>query len=214
MLKPIRWNTFIRDFVVIQIGYMLFGISLALIVQANLGAGPWLVFEVALANLSGLSIGAIAVIVGFAVLFIVIALRESIGWGMVGNILCIGPWLDLFIWLIPSVKNNFALQLAMVLLSIFTQGVATAIYIGVDAGAGPRDSLMLAIKRTTSLSLRVARGAVEVTVFVIGWLLGGPVGIGTVIFAVLIGPAVQWAFKVFNVHPHGPQAEIPLAVED
>ena len=213
MFKPIRWNTFVRDFLVIQLGYALFGFSLALIIQANLGAGPWVVFEVAMSGLLGLSVGAITVIVGFAVFFIVLALREQIGWGMLGNILFIGPWLDFFRWVIPAAQDSFFLQLAMVLLSIFTQGIATAVYIGVDAGAGPRDSLMLAIHRVTGASLRLARGAVEITVFLIGWLLGGPAGIGTLVFAFLIGPSVQWAFKVFNVHPHGPE-NMPLASED
>ncbi len=202
MLKPIRWNTFIRDFLVIQIGFALFGLSIALIIEANLGTGPWSVFEVAMANLTKWSVGTITVLVGFAVLVIVIALREQIGWGMLGNILSIGPWLDLFLWMIPSIKNNLPIQLLMVIGSVLIQGVASAIYIGVDAGAGPRDSLMLAIHRTTKLSLRAARGIVELTVFAIGWLLGGPAGWGTLIFAVLIGPAVQWAFKIFNVKPH------------
>jgi uncharacterized membrane protein YczE len=83
--------------------------------------------------------------------------------------------------------------------------MATAIYIGVDAGAGPRDSLMLAIHRVTGFSIRAARGSIEVIVVLIGWLLGGPAGIGTVAFALLIGPAVQWAFKLFHVQPHKPQ---------
>lgn len=202
MLKPIRWNTFIRDFFVIQIGFALFGLSIALIIEANLGTGPWSVFEVAMSNLTTWSVGTITVLVGFAVLVIVIALREQIGWGMLGNILSIGPWLDLFLWMIPSIKNNLPIQLLMVIGSVLIQGIASAIYIGVDAGAGPRDSLMLAIHRTTKLSLRAARGIVELTVFAIGWLLGGPAGWGTLIFAMLIGPAVQWAFKIFNVKPH------------
>jgi uncharacterized membrane protein YczE len=202
MLKPIRWNTFIRDFLVIQVGFALFGLSIALIIEASLGTGPWSVFEVALANLTKWSVGTITVLVGFAVLVIVVALREQIGWGMLGNILSIGPWLDLFLWLIPTVKNNVPIQLLMVLAGVFAQGIASAIYIGVDAGAGPRDSLMLAIHRTTKLSLRTARGIVELTVFAIGWLLGGPAGWGTLIFALLIGPSVQWAFKIFNVKPH------------
>ena len=90
----------------------------------------------------------------------------------------------------------------MLLAAILLMGIATAIYIGVDAGAGPRDSLMLAVKRTSGWSLRRARGSIEVTLVLLGWLLGGPAGIGTVVFAVLIGPAVQWSFKLFNVVPH------------
>jgi uncharacterized membrane protein YczE len=202
MLKPIRWNTFIRDFFVIQIGFALYGLSIALTIQANLGTGTWSVFEVALANISGLTIGTITILVAFAVLVLVLFFKEKVGWGTLGNILSIGLWLDLFLWLIPSVKENFFLQLMMLLAGILIMGIASAIYIGVDAGAGPRDSLMLAIHRTTKLSLRMARGSVEIIVFTIGWLLGGPAGIGTLIFAILIGPAVQWAFKIFKVKPH------------
>jgi uncharacterized membrane protein YczE len=75
----------------------------------------------------------------------------------------------------------------------------------VDAGAGPRDSMMLAIHRTTGVSVRLARGILEVIVVLIGWVLGGPLGFGTVVFALLIGPSVQWAFKLFNVKPHQPE---------
>lgn len=207
MLKPIRWNTFMRDLLVIQIGFALFGLSIALTIESNLGTGTWSVFEVALATLSGLSVGTITVIVGFSVLIIALALREQVGWGTLGNILSIGPWLDLFLWLIPSIKDHYLLQTVMLLGGVLTQGIASAVYIGVNAGAGPRDSLMLAIHRTTKLSLRAARGAVELTVLVIGWLLGGPVGIGTLVFALLIGPAVQWAFKIFNVRPHEEEKE-------
>lgn len=202
MLKPIRWNTFIRDFFVIQIGFALYGLSIALSLQANLGTNTWSVFEKALSDITNLSVGTMSVIVAFCVLVIVLLLREQVGWGTLGNILSIGPWLDLFLYIIPPLKDNFLLQLLMLLAAVFIQGIASAVYIGVNAGAGPRDSLMLAIHRTTKLSLRMARGAVEIIVFTIGWLLGGPAGWGTLIFAVLIGPAVQWAFKLFNVKPH------------
>ena len=102
----------------------------------------------------------------------------------------------------------------MVLLGILIQGIATAVYIGVDAGAGPRDSLMLALHRTTGVSIRLARGAIEFIVVLIGWLLGGPLGFGTVIFALLIGPSVQWAFKLFHVHPHTPElTEVEAAAD-
>ena len=205
MLKPIRWNTFIRDFFVIQIGFLLYGLGITLIVRANLGTGTWLVLEVALANIFGIKIGTMTVYMGFIVLIIGLALREQVGWGTLGNILSIGPWLNLFLDLISPPKDNLALQIGIFLLGVFIQGVATAVYIGVDAGAGPRDSLMLAIHRTTGVSIRVARGAIEIVVVLIGWLLGGPLGVGTVIFALLIGPSVQWAFKLFNVHPHKPE---------
>ena len=205
MLKPIRWNTFIRDSIVIQIGFLLYGLAITLIVRANLGTGTWLVLEVALANILGIKIGTMTVYMGFLVLIIALTLREQVGWGTLGNILSIGPWLNLFLDWISTPKDNLALQITMFLLGVLIQGVATAVYIGVDAGAGPRDSLMLAIQRTTGVSLRAARGAIEIIVVLIGWLLGGPLGLGTVIFALLIGPSVQWAFKLFKVQTHKPE---------
>jgi uncharacterized membrane protein YczE len=204
MLKPIRWNTFIRDFFVIQIGFALYGLSIALSLQANLGTNTWSVFEKALSDITGLTVGTMTVIVAFFVLVFVLLLKEKVGWGTLGNILSIGPWLDLFLYIIPPLKD----KLLMLLAAVLVQGIASAVYIGVNAGAGPRDSLMLAIHRTTKLSLRMARGVVELIVFTIGWLLGGPAGIGTLIFAVLIGPTVQWAFKLFNVKPHGDETKI------
>jgi uncharacterized membrane protein YczE len=205
MLKPIRWNTFIRDFLVIQLGFLLYGLALTLVIRANLGTGTWLVLEVALANILGIKIGTMTVYMGFLVLIIALALREQVGWGTLGNILSIGPWLNLCLEWIPASKDNLALQIGMFLLGVLIQGIATAVYIGVDAGAGPRDSLMLSIHRTTGVSIRVARAAIEIIVVLIGWLLGGPLGLGTVVFALLIGPSVQWAFKLFNVHPHKPE---------
>jgi uncharacterized membrane protein YczE len=205
MLKPVRWNTFIRDFLVIQIGFLLYGLALALIIRADLGTGTWLVLEVALANILGIRIGTMTVYMGFAVLIIALALREQVGWGTLGNILSIGPWLNLCLDLIPVFKDNLAWQISIFLLGVLIQGIATAVYIGVDAGAGPRDSLMLAIHRTTGVSIRLARGAIEVIVVLIGWLLGGPLGWGTIVFALLIGPSVQWAFKLFKVRPHQPE---------
>ncbi|MFT3892012.1 MAG: hypothetical protein QM730_10290 [Anaerolineales bacterium] len=98
--------------------------------------------------------------------------------------------------------------------AIFLMGIATAIYIGVDAGAGPRDSLMLAFHRTTGISIRLGRAVIEITVVAVGYFLGGPLGVGTVIFALLIGPAVQWSFRVFQVKPHKSETEIVEAATD
>jgi len=204
MFKPVHWKTFWRDFLVIQIGFALFGLSIATLIRANLGTGPWAMLEVAISQLTGLTPGTMSVIVGFVVLIGALALRERIGWGTIGNILFIGPWEDLALWLIPPVTDNLPLQAIMLLAAILMMGMATAIYIGVNAGAGPRDSLMLAVKRVSGWSLRIARGSIEVIVVLTGWLLGGPAGIGTVIFAILIGPAVQWGFKLFKVEPHKP----------
>lgn len=211
MFKPVRWKTFPLDFLRIQAGFMAYALSIALMIRANLGTNAWPVLEVALARRLHITIGTMSVLMGFAVLSGALLMREKIGWGTLGNILSIGPWEDLWLSIIPSVNHALLLQAAMLLFGIFLMGLASAIYIGVDAGAGPRDSLMLALHRTTGVKIRVARTIIEVTVVTIGWFLGGPAGIGTLVFAILIGPFVQWGFKVFKVQPHKPAEPQVLA---
>lgn len=212
MLRPIRWNTFAKDLFVIQIGFLLYGLALALLIRADLGTSTWLVLEIALADILGISIGTMTVVMGFVVLGLALFARERVGWGTLANILSIGPWLNLWLDWISTPENNLLLQIGMFLLGVLVQGIATAVYIGVDAGAGPRDSLMLAVHRVTGFSVRVARGSIEVLVVTVGWLLGGPAGWGTLAFALLIGPSVQWAFKMFKVQPHKPEDVVIPAV--
>ncbi len=214
MLKPVLWKTFPRDFIVIQFGFALFGFSIAMMIRSNLGTTPWAVLEVALSQLTNIRPGRMSIIVGFVVLLGALAMREKIGWGTLANILFIGLWEDMFLSYIPPIHDELILQSAMLFAAILIMGFASALYIGVDAGAGPRDSLMLALHRTTKLSIRVARAIIEVTVVLVGWWLGGPLGFGTVIFAVLIGPAVQWAFKLLKVQTHKPETEIVEAATD
>jgi uncharacterized membrane protein YczE len=211
LLKPIHWKSFPRDLLKIQVGFALFGVAIALMIRANLGTGAWAVLEVALSRIFRLTPGTITVLMGFLVLSGALILREPIGWGTLANILSIGPWEDLALSQIPSVKDNLPLQIIMLLTAIGIMGLASAIYIGVEAGAGPRDSLMLAIKRKTGVSIRLARGAIELTVVFLGWLLGGPAWVGTLVYALLVGPSVQLGFKLFKVEPH---REVDSEVED
>jgi uncharacterized membrane protein YczE len=214
MFKPIRWNTFIYDFIRIQTGFFIFGIAIALMIRGNIGTSAWAVLEVALAKILHFTPGTMTVIMGFLVLSGALIMREKLGWGTLANILSIGPWEDFWLSIIPSVNGNLPLQSGMLFFAIFLMGLASAIYIGVDAGAGPRDSMMLAIKRTTGISIRAARAIIEVTVVAIGWVLGGPAGIGTLIYALLVGPSVQWGFKIFHVQPHKPiEPEMEAGVE-
>ena len=214
MFKPVIWKTFPRDFIVIQLGFAIFGLSIALMIRSNVGTTPWAVLEVALSQLTNIRPGRISIMVGLVVLLGSLTLREKIGWGTLANIAFIGLWEDMFLSYIPSIEDRLLLQSVMLFGAIFMMGFASAIYIGVDAGAGPRDSLMLAFHRTTGLSIRLGRAIIEVTVVAIGWFLGGPLGVGTVIFAVLIGPAVQWAFKLLKVQAHKPETEIVEAATD
>ena len=213
MIKPVRWNTFIPDFIRIQIGFVLFGLAITLMIRGGIGTSAWVVLEAALAERLGITVGTMTVIMGFLVLGSAVAMREKMGWGTLANILSIGPWVDMWNSFMPSVTDNLPLQVAMLLSAVFLMGLGSAIYIGVDAGAGPRDSLMLAIKRTTGVSIRVSRAIIEVTVVTLGWLLGGPAGIGTLVYALLIGPSVQWGFKIFNVQPHKEEEVVLAGVE-
>lgn len=213
MIKPVRWNTFVRDFIRIQSGFILFGLAITLMIRGNIGTSAWVVLEAALAERFGVTVGTMTVIMGFLVLTSAVAMREKLGWGTLANILSIGPWVDVWNSFMPTVTDNLPLQVGMLLLAVFLMGLGSAIYIGVDAGAGPRDSLMLAIKRTTGISIRAARAMIEVTVVTVGWLLGGPAGIGTLVFALLIGPSVQWGFKIFKVQPHKEEDVVQAGIE-
>jgi len=202
MLKPIVWKTFPRDFMITQLGFIFYGASIALMIQAELGTGPWAVLSVAMADLFGTSPGIMIVVTGVFILAIAMAMKEKVGWGTLGNILFVGPWVDFFLLFIPSYKGNLYLQIPIMLLAILLTGLATAIYISVEAGAGPRDSLMLAASRVSGQSVRLSRTIIEIIVVILGWQLGGPVGYGTLAFAVLIGPSVQLFFKLLNVQPN------------
>jgi uncharacterized membrane protein YczE len=207
MLKPIHWKTFPRDFLITQLGFAIYGAAIALIIQAELGTGPWAVLAVALADLTGLTPGTMVVLTGFIVLLGAVGLKEKVGWGTLANILFIGPWLDLFLKFIPSLAGKLFLQSLGLLVAILLTGIATAIYISVNAGAGPRDSLMLAVSRVSGMTVRLSRIILDISVTMLGWVLGGPVGIGTLLFALLIGPAIQGSFRVFNVKTHQPVEE-------
>jgi uncharacterized membrane protein YczE len=207
MFKKIHWKTFPQDFLVAQAGFILFGLAIALIIQANLGTGAWGVLVVALADYLGTSPGLMVILTGFIALGLALLLGEEVGWGTVANMLFIGPWLDFFMLFIPVVNDNLPLQVAMLLGSIAIVGLASPIYIGVNAGAGPRDSLMLAVSRICGWSVRRARVSIELVILSIGWLLGGPVGVGTLVFAILVGPSVQLGFKLLRVQPHHPGSE-------
>jgi uncharacterized membrane protein YczE len=200
MLKPYEWRRFPKDFMVIQIGFALFGLAIAIFIRANLGTSPWAVFEVALINYLPITPGQATILVGAVVLLLALAMRQQIGWGTIANIICIGLWQDLFLQWLPAVRDNWILQVPYLLTGVTMMGAATAIYIGVNAGAGPRDSVMLGLSRNARLSVRVARTMIEVVVVVAGWLLGGPLGVGTLIYALTIGPAVQAFFRLFRVN--------------
>jgi len=146
-----------------------------------------------------ITLGEASIGVAFLVVVIDIILKEPLGWGTLANVVFIGVWVDVLRPYVPPVPHLILIQIAYLLLGTLIMGFATAVYVGVDAGAGPRDTLMLAMSRLGKTSLRVARTAIEVTVVALGWVIGGPAWLGTLIAAIAIGPAVQLGFKVLKV---------------
>jgi uncharacterized membrane protein YczE len=198
------WKRFAYDFFIIQIGFLLFGMSIDIMVQADLGLDPWDVLHMALTHHLPITLGEASIGVAFIVVIVDVVLGEPLGWGTIMNMIFIGVWVDALRPFVPTVPSVFWAQVAYLLLGTLVMGFGTAIYVGVDAGAGPRDSLMLALSRIGKTNLRWSRTLLESATVVIGWLLGGPLWVGTILFAVTIGPAVQLAFRVLKVKSSRP----------
>ncbi|MFZ6029267.1 MAG: YczE/YyaS/YitT family protein [Chloroflexota bacterium] len=189
-----------RKMLRIQIGFMLYGLSINLVVKANFGTSAWVVLEGALAKLFSISLGLSVILISILVLLVSYLLRQDFGWGTFLNMIFIGVWVDItreiaFVYISP----NIYFRIIFFILGVVFMGLATALYVGVDAGAGPRDSLMLGVSKKCRISVQKARTIIEITVVLIGFLLKGPLGIGTLIFALCIGPSVQFWFKQLHV---------------
>nr|WP_092881896.1 hypothetical protein [Actinopolymorpha cephalotaxi] len=171
-------------------GLALYGVSMALLIRGNLGLDPWDVFHQGLAVRMPLSFGTIVILVSLAVLLSWIPLRQWPGLGTVSNALLVGVAVDLALAVLPA-PDPMAARIAFMLGGVVLNAVATAAYLGARLGPGPRDGLMTGLVRRTGGSVRVVRTCIEVVVLAIGWLLGGTVGVGTVVYAVGIGPLVH-----------------------
>ncbi|MFC4010386.1 YitT family protein [Nonomuraea purpurea] len=170
-------------------GLALYGLGIALQVESGLGNGPWDVFHQGLAVRTGLSIGMVIIVVGALVMLLWIPLKQRPGIGTISNVVLVGLFADAAIFLLPT-PENLAFQALFVALGVVAIALATGLYIGAGMGAGPRDGIMTGLVRL-GLSVRLGRFLIEVTVLAAGWLLGGTVGVGTLVFALAIGPLTQ-----------------------
>jgi uncharacterized membrane protein YczE len=177
------------------VGLTAYGLSMALMVRAGLGLDPWDVFHQGLAGRTGTTIGIASAIVGVAVLLAWIPLRNRPGIGTVANVIVIAVTVDAGLALLPA-PDALPVRIAMMLGAVALNALATVLYIGAGMGPGPRDGLMTGLVARTGLSVRLVRTSIEATVLTVGWLLGGTVGIGTVVYAFGIGPLVQLVLRV------------------
>ncbi|MDL2080229.1 hypothetical protein QNN03_27675 [Streptomyces sp. GXMU-J15] len=179
-------------------GLALYGASSALLVEAGLGLEPWNVLHQGLAELTGLTIGVVSIIVGAAVLLLWIPLRQRPGLGTVSNVFVVGIAMDATLAAVPA-AHSLAVRIPLLVVGIVLNGVATGLYIAARFGPGPRDGLMTGLHRRTGRSIRLMRTGIEIAVVITGFLLGGTVGVGTVLYALAIGPLAQLFLRLFAV---------------
>ncbi|MCI3155405.1 hypothetical protein ELQ39_27395 [Streptomyces sp. GB4-14] len=179
-------------------GLALYGASSALLVRSGLGLEPWNVLHQGLSERTGLSMGVVLTAVGALVLLLWIPLRQRPGLGTVSNVLVIGVAMDATLAVVPD-AHGMAVRVALMASGIVLNGAATGLYIAARFGPGPRDGLMTGLNRRTGVSVRLVRTAIEITVVATGFVLGGTVGVGTLLYAVTIGPLAQLFLRVFAV---------------
>jgi uncharacterized membrane protein YczE len=197
ILAPVPTNRRWLRFVQLFSGLVLYGFSDGLLVRANLGLDPWDVFHQGLSRTFGLEIGTWSIIVGAFVLLLWIPLHQRPGVGTVCNIVIVGLVLNVTVNEIPAPKL-LVVRFAVLAVGVVLNGIATGAYIGAELGPGPRDGLTVAIA-ARGISLRLVRTSIEVSVLIAGWLLGGTVGIGTLAYALLIGPITHVTIPAFRL---------------
>jgi uncharacterized membrane protein YczE len=193
------WDRPVQRTVRLLAGLVLFGLALAVLVHADLGLDPWTVFHQGVSGHVGLSLGTVTVISSLFTLLLWFPLGVRPGLGTIANALIVGPVLDLGNAVIPDAPD-LAAQLAYVIVGILAIAVATGLYVGAGWGPGPRDGLMTGLA-ARGVPVAAARAGIEITVLIVGWFLGGTVGVATVLFATCIGPLVKPALHRFALRP-------------
>ena len=184
---------------------MVFGLSISLMLRAHIGLDPWSALHEGLSERTGLPFGRVTQLVGLLIIvFSFFVLHQRPGFGTALNMLLVGPWIDLFEaqrWLPNIPEGAWVLGVVTFTLGVVLTGLAIGLYITAQFGAGPRDDLVLGGALKLGQSIRLTRGIIEFTVLVAGFLLGGSVGVGTVLFALLIGPVMQFFLRLFRYEP-------------
>lgn len=198
--RPLSWRVFLLRLLQLNLGLLIYGLSVALMVNAGIGLGPWDVFHQGLSRLTPLTIGQAMILAGLAILvYSVIGPKVRIGIATVLNMVLIGVWCDVFLAL-PGFPHDMSYAVGVLVFALGTVlcGVATGLYITAGLGAGPRDGFVLGVAKVTGAKVRTVRTITELSVFALGWLMGGTVGLGTALFALTAGPLMQFFLRVFR----------------
>lgn len=197
-VEQLRAGRLPRRIVHLVIGLVLYGFTMALMVRSGLGLDPWDVFHQGLTRHVPLTFGQVVIVVGAVLLLLWIPLRQAPGLGTVLNVVIIGLAADAGLALVAT-PDELWMRIGLLLAGVFGNGLAGALYIGAHLGPGPRDGLWLGLVRRTGRSVRFWRTTIELTVLVVGFVLGGTVGVGTVLYALAIGPTVQFFLPLTQV---------------
>nr|WP_318382543.1 hypothetical protein [uncultured Enterobacter sp.] len=200
----------VRRLIQLYIGLICYGVSTAMFVRADLGADPWNVFHLGVGKLLSMNIGVVMIVTGALVLLLWIPLRQRPGLGTLSNVIVLGLAADATLALMPPLDSLLA-RSALLGAAIVVNALATGMYIGAGFGAGPRDGLMTGINKRTGWSVRRVRTAIEVTVLLLGWAMGGTFGVGTVLYALTIGPLIQLCLPWFRPRARTLNAPLPPA---
>jgi uncharacterized membrane protein YczE len=203
MFLPVRGQSLPKRLAQLLVGLVLFGVGIAMMLQSGLGLTPWDVLHQGLAEQFGLTVGIWSILVSFVVLLLWLPLRERYGLGTLLNAIIIGVVIDLAALVIPE-PSSIWLDVLLVTGGILLIGLASGMYIGANLGPGPRDGLMTAIARR-GVSIRVTRWFLEIVVLIAGILMGGTFGVGTVAYALLIGPLVQFFLPRWTIDTGRPE---------
>jgi len=180
-------------------GLFLYSLGIVTTINANIGYAPWDVFHVGLANTASITIGMASIATGVVIGIIALLLGEKLGLGTVLNMVLIGVFMDIIIsWQVIPKQESLLLGSLMMVGGLFIISLASYFYMGARFSAGPRDSLMVALTKKTGLSVGLCRGALEILAVITGWWLGGKVGVGTILSAMIIGLCVQTTFKLLK----------------
>ena len=199
--KPLNIKPKITTFFFLCFGLTLFGLGEGLLIVSTAGASPWSVLAQGIYLNVGFSVGVITILISAGVLILWIPLNQKLGIGTILNAIIIGLMIDVCIKFVPT-PENYISQLSLALIAVLTVGLGGGIYLVANLGSGPRDGLMIGLQKKTNFPIASVRAFLEITVMSIGWYLGGTVGVGTLLFAFGIGPAVALGLyivgKIFN----------------